>query len=217
MKILAVSDVVLDDIYQSNVRLRYPDVELLIGCGDLPYYYLDFLTSAFNVPMMYVLGNHDGGKQYVSDGSVKDKVRGGINLHGQVLRHKGLTFAGLEGSMRYKTGAPLMYTESEMTVQIARMLPKLLWHKAKYGRAVDVLVTHSPPFGVHDKSDIAHTGFKIMNTFIEQFKPRYLLHGHIHRSWSGKPQLTQVGKTAVINIAPKCAFTYGDFLESENE
>ena len=104
-----------------------------------------------------------------------------------------------------------------MQAQVAKLLPRLLWNKVRYGRALDVLVTHSPPFGIHDGSDVAHTGFKILNTFIEQFKPKYLIHGHIHRSRFGKPQVTQVGETAVINIAPKCCFEYGDYWEIEKE
>lgn len=45
MKILAVSDRVLDKLYSSQVSQSFPDIDLLIGCGDLPFYYLDFLTS----------------------------------------------------------------------------------------------------------------------------------------------------------------------------
>ena len=46
MKILAVSDRVLDKLYSGQTRQAYADVDLLIGCGDLPFYYLDFLTSS---------------------------------------------------------------------------------------------------------------------------------------------------------------------------
>ena len=42
MKILAVSDRVMDQIYCTDVRQKYPDVDLVIGCGDLPFYYLEF-------------------------------------------------------------------------------------------------------------------------------------------------------------------------------
>ena len=67
MKVLAVSDRVLDRIYTPNVREKYPGVELVIGCGDLPFYYLEFLISSLDVPLIYILGNHDGGPQYTSD------------------------------------------------------------------------------------------------------------------------------------------------------
>ena len=58
MRVLAVSDLVVDHLYVSDVHKKYPEVGLLIGCGDLPFYYLEFLISAFNVPLVYVRGNH---------------------------------------------------------------------------------------------------------------------------------------------------------------
>ncbi len=145
VKILAVSDRVLDKIYCSNLRERYPDVEMVIGCGDLPYYYLDFLVSALDVPLLYVLGNHDGGPQYTSDNRQLTKVSGGTYIHGQVVDINGLLVAGLNGSMRYRPRADYMYTETEMRRQVARLVPGLLWNRRRHGRYLDILVTHSPP------------------------------------------------------------------------
>jgi Icc-related predicted phosphoesterase len=202
MKVLAVSDRVLNRFYNANVRDHYPDIEMLIGCGDLPYYYLEFLISSLDVPLVYVLGNHDGGPQYTSDNRKLTSVHGGIYIHGQVVNINGLLFAGLNGSMRYRPRAPYMYTEAEMRGQIARMVPSLLWNRRKYGRYLDVLVTHSPPFGVHDRSDLPHTGFKVFLQFLRVFKPRYHLHGHIHIYRRSTVRQTQVEETEVINIYP---------------
>ncbi len=202
MNILAVSDRVIDKLYSSNVKQSYPDVELLIGCGDLPYYYLDFLVSALDVPMVYVLGNHDQGPQYTADGGILTGVRGGQNIHARAVQHEGVLIAGLEGSMRYRSYASLMYTENEMRQQVSRLVPRLLLNRQRYGRYLDILVTHSPPFGVHDRPDRAHTGFKIFHTFIKMFKPRYLLHGHIHIYRQNETRETQVAETAVLNVYP---------------
>lgn len=202
MKVLAVSDRVLDQLYCINVRDKYPDIELIIGCGDLPYYYLDFLLSALDVPLVYVLGNHDGGPQYTSDNRKLTGVTGGIYLHGQVVNINGLIMAGLSGSMRYRPRAPYMYTESEMRGQIARLVPNLLWNRQRHGRYLDVLVTHSPPFGIHDREDLPHTGFKVFLQFMRVFKPRYLLHGHIHLYRRDATRRTIEGKTEVINVYP---------------
>ena len=89
MKLLAVSDTVLPQLYNSEVRQRHPDIDLLIGCGDLPYYYLDFLISAMDVPLLYVLGNHDSDKQYTADRGMISGVQGGIDLHGRSVTIKG--------------------------------------------------------------------------------------------------------------------------------
>lgn len=66
MKILAVSDRVIDWLYSGHVREKFSDIDLIIGCGDLPFYYLDFLTSALDRPLVYVRGNHDIGPQYAA-------------------------------------------------------------------------------------------------------------------------------------------------------
>jgi len=55
------------------------------------------------------------------------------------------------------------------------MLDKIL-----FGRSVDVVVTHAPPFGIHDRQYLPHRGFKVFLDFIKRYKPKYLLHGHVH-------------------------------------
>jgi len=58
LTILAVSDDVDQRIYSPTLRERMPDVTLVIGCGDVPSSYLEFLTDALGKPVYYVLGNH---------------------------------------------------------------------------------------------------------------------------------------------------------------
>ncbi|MEZ4518233.1 MAG: metallophosphoesterase [Chloroflexota bacterium] len=208
MRILAVSDRVLDSLYQGQVRDQYSDLDLLVGCGDLPFYYLDFLTSAIDAPMVYVHGNHDKSIQHGTDGREWTNVRGGMNIHGRVIARRGLIMAGLEGSMRYKPHASYMYSESEMRMTIAQMVPRLLWNRQRFGRALDILVTHSPPYGIHDRPDLPHTGFKVFLSFLRMFKPRYHLHGHIHLYRTDTPRVTQFEETTVINVYPKYLLEY---------
>lgn len=202
MKILAVSDRVLGHIYSSSVHEHYPDVDLLIGCGDLPFYYLEFLVSALNAPLVYVRGNHDAGPQYTVDGRTLTSVQGGIDLHGRLVNVDGITMAGLEGSMRYRPKAPLMYNELEMRWEALRMLPFLLWRRLRDGRAVDLFITHAPPYDVHDRPDLAHRGFRVFRTIIRYLKPRYFLHGHIHVYRQDVQKVTEVDETTVVNVYP---------------
>jgi uncharacterized protein len=208
MRIMAVSDRVLNNVYCSSVRQSYSDIDLIIGCGDLPYYYLNFLISALDVPLLYVHGNHDAGPQYSVEGGTVTGVQGGQDIHTQVAEVNGLLIAGLEGSMRYKPDAPYMYTDQEMAVCVARLLPRLLWNRQRYGRALDILVTHSPPYSIHDNDDLAHTGFRIFRPFMRYLKPRYLLHGHIHLYRSDIPRLTRYHETTVMNVYPIQVFDY---------
>ncbi len=202
MRILAVSDRVMDKLYSGQARNTFPDIDLLIGCGDLPFYYLDFLTSALDAPMVYVRGNHDDSPQYGEGGKVWKEVRGGSNIHGKVVARKGLILAGLQGSMRYKPHAEYMYSETEMRRIVAGMAPRLLWNRRRFGRALDILVTHSPPFEIHDRPDLPHTGFKVFLSFIRLFKPRYHLHGHIHVYRQDEVTCTRYVETDVINVYP---------------
>jgi predicted phosphodiesterase len=59
MKILTVSDKVVDFIYSPQLKEKFGDVELVLSCGDLPFYYLEYIVSILNVPLFYVMGNHD--------------------------------------------------------------------------------------------------------------------------------------------------------------
>lgn len=202
MNILAVSDRVMDSLYCSDVRSKYPDVDLLIGCGDLPFYYLEFLVSALDVPMLYVRGNHDKGPQYTVTGRILEQVQGGIDLHGSVMNHEDLLVAGLEGSMRYRPGAPFMYTDAEMRREIAKLFPRLFWNRQRYGRYLDILITHSPPFGIHDRSDLPHTGFKPFLNLLRVFKPKLMVHGHIHIYRRNTRTVTQYEDTTIVNVYP---------------
>lgn len=204
LHILAVSDKVLETHYSANVTNLYPKIDLLIGCGDLPYYYLDFLVSALDRRMSYVLGNHDTGRQFSSDLGELSEVRGGVNIHRHSVREKGVLLAGLQGSMRYRPGRDLQYSEMEMQVEALRMFPRLLFNKARFGRYMDIFVTHSPPFGIHDEPDITHVGFKFFLPMLRIFKPRYMLHGHIHRHNNiHNNQSTIYHDTTIVNVYPR--------------
>ena len=81
MKVLFVSDKVVEHLYSPSIATRYGDVELVVGCGDLPYYYLEFLQSILNTSLTYVHGNHDPEREYLADGSSVTGPMGGVNLH----------------------------------------------------------------------------------------------------------------------------------------
>lgn len=176
-----------------NLRRHYGDVELLISCGDLSSVYLEFIASVLNVPLFYVRGNHDD--------HYSERPPGGENLHQRFVTHGGLTFYGLEGSMRYNN-APIQFTESEMLRMVVGAGPRLGYRRWRYGRGVDVLVTHSPARGIHDQADLPHTGFTSLLRFMEWYRPRYMLHGHVHMWDRRVTTRTQYLDTCVMNIYP---------------
>lgn len=201
MKILAVSDQVIDSLYTTQVRDRFGDVDLIIGCGDLPYYYLEFLVTVLCCPLFYVHGNHDQSVEYTEEGARRIVPAGCDPLGDRVVTFNGLILAGLDGSIRYNYEGDFQYSQAQMDHKAFRLSLKLLGTRLRYGRWLDILVTHSPPWGVGDGPDPAHVGFRAFNTLMRLFKPRYLLHGHQHVYRGPKPG-TQVGSTKVINVFP---------------
>jgi Icc-related predicted phosphoesterase len=72
-------------------------------------------------------------------------------------------------------------------------------NKLLHGRYLDILVTHAPPLGIHDKPDRCHTGFRAFVTLMDRFRPRYLVHGHVHVYSPKEPIETVYGDTTVLN------------------
>jgi Icc-related predicted phosphoesterase len=193
MKILALSDQVVEQVYSPAVRERYPDVDLILGCGDLPAYYLEYIECQFNVPLLYVAGNHDPDNF---------RVPGGQDIDGRVARVRRLTVTGLGGSRRYKADGRNQYSEAEMHLRLIPILPRLLLRRLRFGHGTDILLTHAPPKGIHDGPDLAHTGFAAFQWLIRAVRPRLVLHGHVHL-WSGtETRDTQVDGTRILNVFP---------------
>jgi Icc-related predicted phosphoesterase len=200
LKILAVSDAVVDQLYSSETAGHLRDIEMILACGDLPYKYLEFLVSVLNVPLFYVPGNHDP-KYRPHESSTQ--AEGCDFLDQRVARVKGLNLAGLGGSIRYKPIPPNQYTQAQMYVRFISLLPRLLRQRIRTRGVLDIMIAHSPPHGIHDDSDPAHVGFLALRDFIRVYKPRYFLHGHtpVYKS-NLQPVVTVVGSTTVINVNP---------------
>ncbi|HID86944.1 MAG TPA: metallophosphoesterase [Anaerolineae bacterium] len=199
MKILAVSDRVEESIYSERLRDRFGDVDLVLGCGDLPFYYLEYIVSLLNVPLCHVRGNHSPVIEHTSHGQAKTAPLGCLDVDGEIVEVNGLLIGGLEGSMRYHPHGPFQYTEGQMRAKIWRMTPQLWLNRLRHGRSLDILITHAPPRGIHDREDLCHTGFRAFLTFMDRYKPRYLIHGHSHIYHRRETRVTRYGETTVVN------------------
>jgi len=200
-RVLAVSDKVEPRLYGPSITKVAGDVDCIISCGDLPYYYLQYIVSMLNKPMFYVHGNHDR-PEHRANRTIIEEPQGGTNLHGRVVAACGLLLAGLEGSHRYNSNPRYQYTQAEMWGIVLKMIPTLVTNRILYGRYVDVLIAHSPPFGIHDAADRPHIGFKAFLSFVRWFKPRYLLHGHQHIYRGTEITRSQFSRTEIINVYP---------------
>lgn len=199
-KVLAVSDQIVERIYTLATAGHFRDVDLIFGCGDLPYTYLEYLLSVLNVPLYYVPGNHDPA---YNPSRKLAYAEGGSNLDMKTGFAKGLFLAGLGGSIRYRPDGVNQYTQGDAFLRAYRLSLQLFVSSIRRRRRLDVLITHSPPFDIHDEDSQAHQGLKALNFLIRVARPRYLLHGHTHFYRNNlEDSVTRVEETTVMNIFP---------------
>jgi hypothetical protein len=211
VKILCVADHVDPLVYSMTIKKRFADADLVLSAGDLPMEYLGFIASNLNVTVGFVFGNHNlkelptfrrSHRPVLESTSIHNQLEhhfGSTYLEDRVRNLNGLLVAGLGGSMRYNNGDH-QFTEFQMYRRMWRLLPRLLWNRVVHGRFLDILLTHASPRGIHDKQDPCHVGFKSMLWFMRWFKPRYLLHGHIHLYDLNAERSTRFRETEVINV-----------------
>jgi len=207
LKILCISDQIDPLVYTPSIKDRFADVGLILAAGDLPLDYLDYIVSTLNKTLLFVFGNHhtDKLKHFkrtwdtpVIDEEKRDFVCGAVHMGTKVKIEENLIIAGLGGSMRYNSGLN-QFTDLEMYINVIKLIPHLLWNRIVHGRFVDILLTHAPPKGIHDKADKCHWGFKAYLWFMKVFKPKLLVHGHIHLYDLSDVRCTRWEDTMVVN------------------
>ena len=229
MKILLIADnshTELWGAWSPETRALLKDVKLILSAGDLSPFYLEFLVTMMNVPLVYVRGNHD---EYYHE----RPPEGCIDADGQIVyvdifdkdtgkAAKTIRVAGLGGSMSYREG-PDMYTEPEMAQRV-RKLRKTM-RKVNAGRNLrelfrirysgrrltgaprkyecpgfDILLTHAPCLGYGDMEDMPHRGFACFNDLLEEYRPAVHCYGHVHMEYGNfKRELSHPSGTRLIN------------------
>lgn len=201
MKILAIADEESTYLWDYFEKSKLEGIDLIISCGDLDPRYLSFLATFTSAPVIYVHGNHDAKYKQVPP-------EGCICIEDQIYVYKGIRILGLGGSMQYNSDVH-QYTEKEMKKRVR----KLRWQLFK-NRGFDILVTHSPAYGVNDGDDLPHRGFQIFNTLIDKYSPKYFLHGHVHMKYGRKHKRHDTYKnTQIINSFERCVFEYEETRE----
>lgn len=187
MRVLVISDresPYLWDHYQPG---RLKEYDLILSCGDLKSSYLSFLVTMGRAPLLYVHGNHDTHYE-------QSPPEGCDCIDDVIYTYQGLRILGLGGCPKYNSGRH-QYTEKQMELRIRK-----LWWKLKRSGGVDIVVTHAPPTGYGDGDDYAHRGFDCFLPLLEKYKPKYLIHGHVHLNYGADISRELVcGETKIIN------------------
>jgi Icc-related predicted phosphoesterase len=157
-------------------------VDAIVTLGDLQPSWLESLDKCCQ-PKLGVYGNHDD-EPYMTYFGID-------NLHLNQLDLGALTFAGFEGCVSYKRSGIARVGPSYTQRQAKKLVRKL--------PAADVLCCHCPPRGVNDDpDDPAHIGYEALREWVEQYHPKYLLHGHVHPRPGSL--LTRIGDTQVVYV-----------------
>lgn len=187
MKILAIADIHgdLEKLYKLvDSLVEKPDA--VVVAGDLTPFGSEKLVpkikSALSKVSDYVFmipGNED-------TDSVRDKMTHlKLNMHGKQMKLKDTKLIGFEG-------ARWIESEGEVFIRYDPVHDML-----KKGKEKKVLVTHVPPFDT--KADKLWTGHHVGSPFlrglIEDYKPDFVICGHIHESRG----VEKLGKTTVVN------------------
>ena len=158
MRVLALAD--KRPLVDPATLVRQKGVDAVLTLGDLDRAWIESLMS-LDVPRLGVHGNHDP-EGLLHDLEIED-------LHLRRTQICGVTIGGFEGCVRYGKNTVHQYTQKEAS-KLARRLP-----------AADVLICHCPPLGINDDpEDPSHIGFEGLRDWVDEHRPRHLLHGHVH-------------------------------------
>ena len=198
MKILLVSDVEDRFLWDYYTPGRLKGIDLILSAGDLKAEYLSFLVTMANRPLLYVHGNHDGGY-------AQRPPEGCQCIDGKLVTVGGLRILGLGGSALYN-GGPHQYTEKQMRRRIHRLRLKLA-----LAGGVDIVLTHAPVRGFGDEDNMTHRGFEAFLPLLDQYQPRYLVHGHIHQRYgANRPRCYQYNETTIVNAPGRYILEFPD-------
>ncbi len=193
MKLLLFSDIHLSEHHCRRLVDLSHEVDMVVGAGDYCSLRKDLtkvitLLSQITKPTVLVPGNAE------SYDELNEACRNWTSskvLHGSGVEISGALFYGIGGGIPVTPFGSWSYDFTEEQARI------LLYKCPKNA----VLITHSPPRGILDKSSFGvRLGSRSVRDCIEEKAPKLVVCGHIHES-GGKTET--LGKTTIVNAGPE--------------
>ena len=190
MKLLLFSDIHSDFSGASRLVELSLKADVVVGAGDycLARRGLDEIIAALSaIPTVLVPGNAESHEELAQACHSWPNAH---VLHGKLTTLDGVVFYGIGGGIPITPFGAWSYDFSEgQAKKLLRDLPP-----------GGVLISHSPPKGVLDKSsDGRSLGSEAVREIIGIKKPKLVVCGHIHGSAG---QIARLGSTNVINAGP---------------
>jgi len=172
LRIVAISDIHGDQrarrFIDGLIGASSPD--LFVICGDIttfgPASFAESLLSSIKVKCAAVPGNCDPAEVL---GVIEKHC---ISLHGRRVEIDGIQFVGLGGAPTCSHSTPLELDEGEIDSILSETLVENC-----------VIVSHAPPVGTNDMTKSGRSlGSSSLAKYVEQYRPRLLLSGHVHEA-----------------------------------
>jgi len=179
----------LSDTHNKHHLLKnLPKADIIIHSGDASFSgseneVLDFLNWFCDLDYrhkIFVAGNHD-------DCLYGEQIEG-LPDECYYLCHSGVEIEGVKF-----WGVPLFVSDSLKEGGIEQLM-------AQIPEDTNILISHSPPYGILDFDDNVNYGCLDLLHAVERINPRYHLFGHIHAAYGIKKlQQTTFVNSAIIN------------------
>lgn len=199
MRIAAISDIHEDEYFIKRLNKNKDNYDLILFAGDLTHvgnparvkYFMKKLND-IGKKIIFIPGNHDF--YFEKEENVEELKKEFKNIEiliNEYTEYEGIKIYGCPMSLRFFNWA-FMCSEEQMK----SFLPD------KY---VDILLIHQPP--LHDElskfynfysGNVNNPGSSSINQYIEEFKPKYVICGHIHENGSN---VVSIEKTTCINVS----------------
>lgn len=179
MKICAIAD-----LHGKFWKIKIPVTDVLVVAGDLDAYQYQSELEDFNkwlskVPCKYkivIAGNHDGFIDRTPICGVREILNNGIYLENSGCEIKGVKF----------WGAPYTNVFGKWFFMLPEPMLTEEWNKIPID--TDILITHGPPDGILDFTQIGqeNVGSVSLRERIKKIKPKLHIFGHIHEGYGTK-------------------------------
>jgi len=191
VNILAFSDLHLSRAAAAGIVEAAGDADLVIGAGDFCNMRRGLaeamaLLDAIAAPRVFVPGNAESADELRAAAPEDAHV-----LHGQGCEIGGLRLFGLGYGVPV---TPFGDWSCDLSEDAAAGLLAAC-------EAADVMVLHSPPKGVADRTSAGQSvGSTAIRDAIARVRPQLAVCGHVHDSWG---QEGRIGTARVVNLGPE--------------
>jgi Icc-related predicted phosphoesterase len=177
---LGIRLVCMSDLHHIPHDFPVPDGDVLIIAGDVCGYgrlseleeFDQFLAGLPHPHKLLIAGNHDWPYARVSQKEARGLVKNAVYLQDSGIEIDGLKFWGSPWQPWFLNWA----FNLPRGLQLAE-----IW--AKIPADIDVLITHTPPYGILDKVEGDNVGCEDLAKALKRIKPKVHVFGHIHQGY----------------------------------